>query len=83
MVARIMIRENPPFKRGDVVVCDLAYLTVKSGDRVRILDCKSAIHECESGWLVSATNRLRGRIATSPVVAIEGVDSGWFRKVKQ
>jgi hypothetical protein len=69
-----------PFQTGDVVICYLDYLTVHSGDKVRVLECVES-NDCESGWLVKATEYKRGRIAKRPPVAIEDVDSGWFRKV--
>jgi hypothetical protein len=70
-----------PFLRGEVVICDLRHLTVRPGEKVRVVECVAS-DDCESGWLVVATKRLRGRIAKSPLIAIQDVDSGWFRKVK-
>lgn len=68
-----------PFKRGEIVICDLDYLTVRRGEKVRILECTRA-SDCESGWLITATNRTRGKLASNAPIAIQGVDAGWFRR---
>lgn len=73
--------EQPPFEYGETVICDLDYLTVRKGDKVRILKCTQSA-DCESGWLITATNRTRGKLALNPPVAIQGVDAGWFRRAQ-
>lgn len=67
---------STPFQPGQLVVCNLDYYTVKAGDKVRVIKCDPG--ECQSGWLVTATRRIRGRMPTKPSIAISGVDSSWF-----
>lgn len=71
-------KDKAPFKRGDIVICDLDHLTVRAGQKVRVLECVAS-SQCGSGWLVTATNKTRGKLAAKPPIAIEGVDSDWFR----
>lgn len=72
---------DKPFKRGQVVICDLDHMTVRRGDKVRVVECVAS-NDCESGWLVTGTKHLRGRLAKNPCIVIQGVDSGWFRANK-
>lgn len=74
-------KDRPPFHRGDIVISNLKHLTVKEGDRVRVLDCVAS-ENCGSGWLVSATSQTRGKIAGRAPIAMQGVDSDWFRLVR-
>lgn len=71
-----------PFQRGDLVICGLSYLTVRAGQKVRVISCVLN-DDCESGWIVSATNQTRGRMRAKPAIALQGIDSGWFAKPKE
>lgn len=67
---------NQPFHRGDLVICNLSHLTVKAGQKVRVVKCERG--ESGSGWLVTATSSIRGRMPANPSIAVSGVDSAWF-----
>lgn len=72
-------RKNmPPFKRGDIVICELTWLTVTAGDKLRVVKCLSCGYECGSGWMVYATKQTRGRLANNPTLCLWEIDSDWF-----
>lgn len=71
--------EQPPFKRGDIVVSNLKYLTVREGQKVRVLECVASIN-CGSGWIVTTTDKIRGPLGKNPPIAMDGIDSDWFTR---
>lgn len=76
------MEDEQPFHRGDIVISGLRHLTVREGDRVRILECVAS-PDCGSGWLVTATSTIKGRLTSRAPIAIQGVDSDWFTLVRR